>query len=1031
MAEIGLIASVIQVAGAGLKLSQTLYQYADTVSSADRRVKDIAKDVRLTSIVIQELGHVFKTDESAALLSKSALQTADETVRECEAVFSDLDATLKKSTKSSFGKWKYPFRESKIELLRAHIEKLKSTLQLLMQVLTHAHQVASQKLDREAEAAQREQIKALLQHKKDSAERYEASLKNYKLNADDISDEEDSTDALVGAFSATSFPSINTIATSGASMKSTMTVQTLATCVRHVRSLLEDIEALQQELKNDAGSIDPSDHHQTLVGAYFRARKHLDSLLLGNPEKSVESSTDSGTQSLHKTLTGSTLQAGTSQESVIAKPPSRPRPRARLGEAGARDEIMALEHRKERQEAEVRIAEIHVERKLASTSEALTIAAEQWQQSERYATKARSTRLEVTSMAPGAQSTQSKYGAVLSKYDKEAQLQTEKAKVMEERAVEEEKKLLDARKRLQEAKGELAKITLEYERVAARLNPGQRENDRNVLSRDLLWEREAERRKIVLETQRKSSGQSARSAEAERAAAELALESLRAEEDDAIRRMETGVKKEWGRAEKQTSRGAKWDEAHRQRADEELRMKREYELTTTMEERRKHELRRMKAEAEMERNRADEWASESRKTLGQNQLRRMKAEVERMKRTEVEELELDREEKKHYPYAEGHHETGTHFDEPRRFSRPRGGDANEIEIVEAELSQSPPRPPAFIPSKRARHYRRDAIARQLWGIEVELDFCRKMLEYGQQKSISNQAVFLAMKQREVELTERSSLLSELRERKIREAKLKKDQKQGPSSSTPWSAEKDRKMTTPGCLTCRMRRITCGQEEPHCKNCTSTGRKCEGYGHRVVFAWEKSAPIPSVYNTPLSNSHPPRLAPSYFSPAQRSHLILDAEIVPRYSNTLPSYRRDREDRRLLPPPSSRSYKDHSESPFLRASPYSPAPKEPHCADLRPRSRESARDQERRTRREDRHEDRARAARSSERTLEYDTRIHRREQRKPLSDFLLEAQLETDSDDDASLNRPRTTIPRSGGEKSYDLQKLDTRSRMNIN
>lgn len=35
MAEVGLIASVVQVAGAGLKLSQTLYQYAEGVTTAD------------------------------------------------------------------------------------------------------------------------------------------------------------------------------------------------------------------------------------------------------------------------------------------------------------------------------------------------------------------------------------------------------------------------------------------------------------------------------------------------------------------------------------------------------------------------------------------------------------------------------------------------------------------------------------------------------------------------------------------------------------------------------------------------------------------------------------------------------------------------------------------------------------------------------------------------------------------------------------------------------------------------------------
>ncbi|KAL2071136.1 hypothetical protein VTL71DRAFT_12371 [Oculimacula yallundae] len=32
----------------------------------------------------------------------------------------------------------------------------------------------------------------------------------------------------------------------------------------------------------------------------------------------------------------------------------------------------------------------------------------------------------------------------------------------------------------------------------------------------------------------------------------------------------------------------------------------------------------------------------------------------------------------------------------------------------------------------------------------------------------------------------------------------------------------------GCLTCKIRRVKCGEEKPFCKRCTSTGRKCDGY-----------------------------------------------------------------------------------------------------------------------------------------------------------------------------------------------------------
>lgn len=44
----------------------------------------------------------------------------------------------------------------------------------------------------------------------------------------------------------------------------------------------------------------------------------------------------------------------------------------------------------------------------------------------------------------------------------------------------------------------------------------------------------------------------------------------------------------------------------------------------------------------------------------------------------------------------------------------------------------------------------------------------------------------------------------------------------------------RKRTKTGCLTCRQRRIKCGEEKPTCFNCIKSKRVCEGYSQRVVF-----------------------------------------------------------------------------------------------------------------------------------------------------------------------------------------------------
>jgi hypothetical protein len=57
----------------------------------------------------------------------------------------------------------------------------------------------------------------------------------------------------------------------------------------------------------------------------------------------------------------------------------------------------------------------------------------------------------------------------------------------------------------------------------------------------------------------------------------------------------------------------------------------------------------------------------------------------------------------------------------------------------------------------------------------------------------------------------------------------------PGSITGSSAnQKMRKRTKTGCLTCRKRRIKCGEERPTCGNCIKSKRQCEGYNQRVVF-----------------------------------------------------------------------------------------------------------------------------------------------------------------------------------------------------
>ena len=153
MAEVGVIASVVQIADIGFKLSVKLYAFTRTVTSADKAIASICRDVKLTSTVLKELGNVLKEDTNTHMVNENAMQTADGIVKECLEIFQEMDTIFLKRTpmlrqddegdKSTVRRkmmerlW-WPYIQPKVLFLRANLERLKSTLLLMLNVITYA-----------------------------------------------------------------------------------------------------------------------------------------------------------------------------------------------------------------------------------------------------------------------------------------------------------------------------------------------------------------------------------------------------------------------------------------------------------------------------------------------------------------------------------------------------------------------------------------------------------------------------------------------------------------------------------------------------------------------------------------------------------------------------------------------------------------------------------------------------------------------------------------------------------------------------
>jgi hypothetical protein len=161
MDPLSVTASVIAVAGAGIQLATTLYAFSDSALKADHSVRVIADDVSITSSVLGELGVLLRTDSSDRLVSVTALETADRTVKGCQDCFQELNEAVEKilgkdksrakgkekeksGSISVWNRMKWPLVEPKMKLLQANLDRLKSTLTLMIHVLTYARKLSGE-----------------------------------------------------------------------------------------------------------------------------------------------------------------------------------------------------------------------------------------------------------------------------------------------------------------------------------------------------------------------------------------------------------------------------------------------------------------------------------------------------------------------------------------------------------------------------------------------------------------------------------------------------------------------------------------------------------------------------------------------------------------------------------------------------------------------------------------------------------------------------------------------------------------------
>ena len=155
MAELGAIASIIGVAGAGAKLSIVLFEFASTVGAAGLEVKRIGIEISLFCSVLKQLQSAL-TKAKAYRYSLSAIETTQEILDRCQEVFRDIkgifDGLRKRGGDRTveplvdlIARVRWTFKRSQVQVLRTTLESCKITLHIMLTTLEFAQKIATRR----------------------------------------------------------------------------------------------------------------------------------------------------------------------------------------------------------------------------------------------------------------------------------------------------------------------------------------------------------------------------------------------------------------------------------------------------------------------------------------------------------------------------------------------------------------------------------------------------------------------------------------------------------------------------------------------------------------------------------------------------------------------------------------------------------------------------------------------------------------------------------------------------------------------
>ena len=149
MAEAAAVATIVGIASFGIQLTQVLYNFGSNVSSAREEASYIARHVDLYANVLDILTERINDEEP--ILSDAAFDFIDELKYQSNELFAKIEQSLPspkdgRDDISFLQKVKWNFTRSRVALLVGELDRLQSTVHLLVTIIFTGRKIQSRRL---------------------------------------------------------------------------------------------------------------------------------------------------------------------------------------------------------------------------------------------------------------------------------------------------------------------------------------------------------------------------------------------------------------------------------------------------------------------------------------------------------------------------------------------------------------------------------------------------------------------------------------------------------------------------------------------------------------------------------------------------------------------------------------------------------------------------------------------------------------------------------------------------------------------